>query len=163
MTKRRSIIPKHSATGVLEVNVEMDAAGYLGGFFHEEGSSTRRYWQGIAAIHGQRILEKMRDAAPGCRPGFQYAVGIYPPIPLLADPPPPDHLASRDYLDIDGVRFWHCGFQWQQRQAEYLRDLGEVDGAEWKRHLAWRRTGFEPRYVLDEAPWSPYTPAHLCH
>jgi hypothetical protein len=163
MTKRRSIIRKHSCDTTLDVNVEMDAAGYFGGFIHEEGSNTRRYWQGIAAMHGQRILEKMLTAAPGCRPGFQYAIGVYPPIPLLADPPPENYMSAREYLDIDGVRFWHCGLRWQPCQAEYLRDLGVVDGAEWKRYLAWRRTGFEPRYVLDEAPWRPYTPAHLCH
>jgi len=163
MTKRRTMIPKHSASAVLDVNVERAAAGYLDYFFREEGMETRRYWQSIATIHGQRILEKMRDAAPGCRPGFQYGAGIYPPIPLLADPPPEMHMASREHIDIDGVRFWYCGFAWQPRQAEYLRKLGEVDGAEWKRYLSWRRSGFEPRYFLDESPHSPYTPRHLCH
>ena len=163
MTKRRTMIPKHSASATLDVNIEMAASGYFDYFFFEEGMGTRRYWQGIAAMHGQRILEKMLTAAPGCRPGFQYAIGVYPPIPLLADPPPENYMSAREYLDIDGVRFWHCGLRWQPCQAEYLRDLGVVDGAEWKRYLAWRRTGFEPRYVLDEAPHSPYTPRHLCH
>lgn len=168
MTKRRTPIPKRCSQGPLPVNVEMAAAGYLCGFWHEKAMSTREYWQGIAATHGDRILEKLHNATPGCRAGFQYAIGIYPPLPLIADPPPENYDAAGHYIDIDGVRFWYCGAyssltNWVVSQADYLHSIGEVDGAEWRRYLAWKRSGYERRYVLDGASHMTTRLAHMCH
>lgn len=173
MPRYRNTIAKRRHDERLGVNEELAAAGYLHGFWHEPGMESRRWWHSIAAAHGQRILEKVLEAAPGTRPGFQYAIGIYPPIPLLADAPPPEHMAAREYLDIDGVRFWYCGKYssvrwskegtWLPSQAEHLRRLGELDGAEWKRHLAWRRGGFKHTYVLDGAQHTTVGLMHLCY
>ena len=168
MTKRRSTIAKRCSTERLYVNVEMAAAGYLHGFWNDEGMNTRRYWHAIAITHGDRIREKVREATPGCRPGFEYAIGKYPPLPLLGDPPPAEHMHARHFLDIDGVRFWYCGAfsrdcQWQPSQAEYLRSIGELDGAEWRRYLAWKRTGYESRYVLEGAPHRATGLQHMCY
>jgi hypothetical protein len=172
MTKRRTAIPKRIAHGPLGVSVERAAAGYLFGFWREQGMGTRAYWQAIANTHGDQITAKVREACPGTRPGFLYAIGTYPPVPLLGDPPPPEHKASREFIDIDDghgevTRFWYCGkdsfYVWQECQACHLRDLGEVDGAEWKRFLAWRRKGFEPRYVLDGAQHRKCSLHHLCY
>lgn len=167
MTKRRSTIRKRIGEERLPVNVEMAAAGYLHGFWRDEGMETRRYWHGIADAHGERILEKLREAAPGTRPGFEYAIGKYPPIPLIGDPPPAEWKTADQYIDIDGVRFWYCGrdcfHTWQKCQAKHLRDLGELDGAEWKRYLAWKRTGYEARYVLDGASHQATGLMHMCY
>ncbi len=129
---------------------------------------TRGYWQGIALAHGDRITLKVREATPGCRPGFAYAIGTYPPIPLLGDPPPNEHTASQKFIDIDGVRFWYCGYfcdlyRWQPSQADYLRSIGEVDGAEWRRYLAWKRAGYSRQYVLDGAQHMTVGLMHLCY
>jgi len=167
MTKRRSTIPKRSGAGALSVNVEMAAAGYLHGFWREQGMESRRYWQGIAHSHSERILEKLREAAPGTRPGFEYAIGKYPPLPLIGDPPPHDYKCVDDYIEIDGVRFWYCGSlsgtKYLKCQAKHLRDLGELDGAEWASYLAWRRTGYEARYVLDGASHKATGLMHMCY
>jgi len=109
------------------------------------------------------IRDKVRETRPGCRAGMDYAIGLYPPIPLL-EPVPESHVASRDFLDVDGVRHWHCDGPWQMCQAEHLRAIGEVDGAEWQRYLAWKRRGFPAAYTVQGFPGKPmtYLP-HLCH
>lgn len=168
MTKRRNVIAKRCHAGTLDVNTEFAAAGYLHGFWREPGMETRSYWQSIEIAHGDRITEKVREAMPGCRPGFAYAIGTYPPLPLLGDPPPPEHMASSEYIDIEGTRFWHCGrfstrHCWIPSQADFLRSIGEVDGHEWRRYLAWKRSGYEPRYILDGASHQPFNPAHMCY
>ena len=168
MTRRRNTIAKRCTHEAMSVNVELAAAGYLHGFWRDPGMETRRYWHGIALTHGERIRAKVREATPGCRPGFDYAIGTYPPLPLIGDPPPPERQASRYFIDIDGIRFWYCGrsydgHHWQPSQADYLRSIGEVDGAEWKRYLAWERTGYEARYVLDGAAHRATNLAHLCY
>jgi hypothetical protein len=166
MTRRRSIIAKRSAAGPLDVNVEMAAAGYLHGFWHDNGMETRGYWQSIALAHGERITAKVREATPGCRPGFAYAIGTYPQIPLLADPPPPEHKAAQEFIDIDGVRFWYCwhfSHCWLPSQADYLRSIGEVDGAEWRRYLAWKRSRYAGEYVLDGAQHMTVGLMHMCY
>lgn len=168
MTKARKTIPRRATEGPLGVNAEMTAAGYMNGFWREPGSESRSFWASIAHTHGDRIRDKVREAMPGCRPGFEYATGKYPPIPLISDPPPPADKAATYFIDIDGVRFWYCGRfssmnRWQPSQADYLRSIGEVDGDEWKRYLAWKRTRFESRYVLDGANHRASTLAHLCY
>lgn len=168
MTRRRSVIAKRCHGSTLSVNVEMAAAGYLIGFWREEGMETLGYWLSIAHAHGDRIAAKVREATPGCRPGFAYAIGTYPPLPLLGDPPPPERDASREFLDIDGKRFWYCGChtslgRWLPSQADWLRSIGEVDGAEWRRYLAWKRSGFRPSYVLDDARHMTIHLSHMCY
>ena len=65
---------------------------------------------------------------------------------------------------IEGVVHRWVGQPWQKCQAQHLKDLGEIDGQEWKRYLAWRRAGYPKRYVLDQDDSG--TPAgciaHLC-
>lgn len=156
MTLRRTPIRRRAISSTLSANEELAAAGYVRGFWHELGSSTRGYWEGLAHVHGERIRQKVRAAAPGTRPGLDYATGRYPPIPLLAGPPPAESIWAREYLDVDGLRLWYChgldGLRFVQSQPEHLRGIGELDGQEWQRYLAWKRSGYAPRYVLDEHP-----------
>jgi hypothetical protein len=167
MTRRRSVIKRRGDAGPLGVNVEVAVAGYLFAWWPEPGMESRSYWQSIAHTHGTAILEKTREATPGCRPGFQYAIGLYPPIPLIDDPPPKENKASDYFIDIEGVRFWYCWRtywnNWLECQAVHLKRLGEVDGAEWRRYLAWKRTGFEPRYRLDSGNRTVIALHHLCY
>lgn len=151
MTRRRNTIPRRTAAGELEMNAEVAAAGMLWALLPITEGNTRAYWRAIKATHGDRIAAKVREAMPGCRPGFEYALGTFPPLPLIK-PVPEEHLAQREHVDIEGVRHWYCGGPWQMSQAEYLREIGEVDGAEWRAYLAWRRSGFAPRYVCDDDP-----------
>jgi hypothetical protein len=165
MTRRISTIQRRTtADHTLELYVEIAAAGMLWSWsgFRTGEWETRRFWAAIASAHGERIDAKVREAMPGCRPGYRYALGELPPLPLVK-PLPPNHLAHRDHLDVDGVRHWFVGEPWQRCQAEHLRELGEIDGAEWKRFTRWRDAGFTPRYVPDESPDDrPMTPVHLC-
>jgi hypothetical protein len=149
MTLRTSTIRRRTAAGRLEFMTEVAAAGMLTCFFRMEGEESRNYWRGIKQAHGALITGKVRETMPGCRPGFDYALGIYPPLPLI-EPIPETHIAQRDHIDIEGVRHWYCGEPWQMSQAEHLRRIGEVDGAEWRRYLAWKRSGFESTYYTED-------------
>ncbi len=149
MTLRVSTIRRRSAAGQLDFMTEVAAAGMLHCFCPMPGDETRNYWRGIKAAHGERIATKVREAMPGCRPGFDYALGVYPPLPLIEEIPS-NHLAQRDHIEIEGVRHWFCGGPWQMSQAEHLKAIGETDGAEWRRYLAWKRSGFKPRYFTDD-------------
>jgi hypothetical protein len=151
MTLRVSPIRRRVKTGQLDFMTEVAAAGMLTCFCRLPGEESANYWRGIKQTHGAKITAKVRKAMPGCRPGFDYALGVYPPLPLI-EPIPDEHLANRDHIDIEGVRHWYCGGPWQMSQAEHLRAIGELDGAEWKRHLEWKRSGFESRYHTDDDP-----------
>lgn len=163
MTLRRSNIARRtSVDDVLCIGTEIAAAGMLWGWFRTEEWSTRRFWSGIARSHGQKIDAKVREACPGCRPGYRYALGEFPPLPLVK-PLPANHLGHRECLTVDGVKHWHVGEPWQRCQAEHLRELGEVDGAEWVRFTRWRDKGFPPGYVPDASPDDrPMTLVHCC-
>lgn len=151
MTLRVSPIRRRVKAGNLDFMTEVAAAGMLTCFFTMPGEETANYWRGIKQAHGAEITAKVREAMPGCRPGFDYALSVYPPLPLVK-PIPDDHLANREHLDIEGVRHWYCGGPWQMSQAEHLKAIGEVDGAEWLRYLAWKRSGFAPRYRTQDDP-----------
>jgi hypothetical protein len=70
---------------------------------------------------------------------------------------------TREHIDVDGVRHWYCGYPFQKCQATHLRDLGVLDGAEWRAFLRWRDAGLPPRYVPDESiDDRPMTLMHLC-
>jgi hypothetical protein len=71
--------------------------------------------------------------------------------------------AHGERIDVDGVRHWFVGEPWQRCQAEHLRELGEIDGAEWRRFTRWRDAGLPLRYVTDESPdQRPTIVAHCC-
>jgi len=148
---RRRIIARRGIEAVLPLNDEITAAGMLHCFWTEERHRSRSWWASVKHVHGQRIADKVRATMPGCRPGFEYAVGTYPPLPLV-EPIPDDHMARRDQIVIEGMQHWFCGGPWQRCQAEHLRDLGEVDGAEWDRFVRWRDAGFPAEYRADHDP-----------
>lgn len=164
MTRRNSIIQRRtSACDSLDVFVEVAAAGALWSWYIDHQWRSRPFWAAIKSAHGERIDAKLREACPGCRPGYRYALGEFPPIPLVKALPA-DHIGQREHIEVDGTRHWFVGRPWQRCQAEHLRECGEIDGAEWRRYVAWRDAGFPARYVLDESPdGSPMGLAHLCH
>lgn len=163
MTRRRSSIQRRSAADdVLCIGTEIAAAGMLWGWFRTDEWSTRRFWATVAAGHGEKIDAKVREAMPGCRPGYRYALGEFSPLPLIK-PLPHDHIDQREHLIVDGVKHWHVGEPFQRCQAEHLRELGEVDGAEWRRFVRWRDAGFLPGYVPDASPDDrPMNVVHCC-
>jgi len=66
----------------------------------------------------------------------------------------PDTLdAERATIEVGGTRYWFAGEPWQRSQADVLRDLGEVDAAEYRRHREWITAGAAVAYPLDEG-WS---------
>jgi hypothetical protein len=163
MTRRASAIRRRAAGDeTLCIGTELAAAGHLWGWFRTPEWETRRFWAAIAQTHGERIDAKVREAMPGCRPGYRYALGELPPLPLVKELPP-NHLDNREHLIVDGVKHWHCGYPFQKCQAEFLRELGVVDGAEWRRFVRWRDAGFPKRYLPEESPDDrPMTLQHLC-
>lgn len=156
VTLRRRVLSRRAGLAEsLEVNVELAAAALLEPFWWEVPWNERRWWQGWALMFGERVEAKVRRACPGCRPGWWYAVGRVPPVPLCVPEPDPTAFVTRRAVTIGGVRHWRLGQGWQVCQAEHLRVIGEVDGAEWTRYRAWRRAGFPCDYRLDEFPHEP--------
>jgi hypothetical protein len=149
MTRRNATIRRRATRENLESMVEIAAAGMLRCFFQMPGEDTRSYWHGVKLAHGDIITAKVLKHMPGCRPGFDYALGVYPPLPLVKEIPE-NNLRLRDHIDIDGDRHWFVGSPWQRCQAEHLREIGEVDGAEWIRYLKWKRSGFESTYRTED-------------
>ena len=87
MTLRRATIYKRNAGAALCVNEEVAAAGMLYGWIAAAEMRSRRWWQSFAILHGKRVEAKVREHLPGTRPGFTYAIGRYPRVPLLEEPP----------------------------------------------------------------------------
>lgn len=165
MTLRRRVLSRRAGLDQpLEVNLELAAAAMLSPFWWEAEWNERRWWQGWALMFGERVEAKVRQACPGCRPGWWYAAGRVPPVPMLGEEPGPETLLARDCVTVGGVRHWRLGREWQVCQAEHLRQIGEVDGAEWTRYRAWKRAGFPCDYRLDEWPHeSAGYFVHLCY
>jgi hypothetical protein len=113
---RRRVIAKRDVAAVLGLNDEITAAGMLHCFWTEEQHRSRSWWAGVKHVHGNRIAGKVRESMPGCRPGYCYALGEFPPLPLV-QPIPAQHLASREQLTVEGVQHWYCGGPWQRCQA----------------------------------------------
>ena len=164
MSRPRSLIRRRDSVDTLCIGTEIAAAGMLWGWFRTEEWSTKRFWAAVAHAHGPSIDAKVAAAMPGCRPGYRYALGEFPPLPLVK-PLPADHINQREHLVVDGVKHWHCGYPYQKCQAEHLREIGEVDGAEWRRHLAWKRAGFPATYTPDDSRLGRPcgTIRHCCH
>jgi hypothetical protein len=166
VTLRRRVLSRRAGLDQpLEVNVELAAASMLSPMWWDVAWNDRRWWEGWSLVFGARVEAKVRRVMPGCRPGWWYAVGRVPPVPLLGPEPPAETMLARDAVTIGGVRHWRLGEGWQVCQAEHLRAIGEVDGAEWTRYRAWKRAGFPcDEYRLDEFPDRPggYM-VHLCY
>lgn len=152
MTRRRASIARRIAAGEsLDIFTEVAAAGMLWSWVKDVAWEVGRFWLAVKHAYGERIDSKLLEACPGCRPGYRYALGEFPPVPLVK-PLPPEHINQREHLIVDGVKHWHVGQPWQQCQAEHLRAIGELDGSEWKRYVRWREEGYPPRYVLEQSP-----------
>jgi hypothetical protein len=146
MTRRKRLQPKRIEAVGLDANAEMVAVGWAG-WWLEESAESRTWWLGIATVHGDRLRRKWVDAAPGTRPAFDWVVRL-PEWPLLTQPGGFD--ASRKSVVISGRRYWHCGQPWQPAQVDILRECGEVDAAEYRRHLEWVEAGAPFSYTLDD-------------
>jgi hypothetical protein len=166
MTRRAALIHRRASSGPLSVWTEIPAAQYLRPWLRFPEMSTQRFWESIAYTHGAEIIGKVREAAPGTRPGFMYAAGRLPPLPFIEEPPA-GHPAASQYVAIDGVRLhWSapCGDRpWLRCQAEHLRDVGEVDGREWIDYTRWRDEGFPARYRISGGNRTVVGLHHLCH
>ena len=146
MTRRRRLVPKRIGISTLTANVELAAVAYCGWWF-EEGADRRSWWQGIATVHGGRLREKWIKAFPGTRPAFDWVTRL-PKWELIAEPDTFD--AGRAFLDVGQDRYWFAGEPWQRPQADVLRDLGEVDAAEYGRYRQWIKAGATVAYPLNE-------------
>lgn len=146
MTRRRRLQPKRIGTAMLDANSELIAVGYRG-FWVDEDAARRTWWQGIAAVHGNRLREKWVAAFPGTRPAFDWVTRL-PPWPLLSEPDTFD--AGRASIEVGGVRYWYCGTPWQPAQVDVLRELGEVDAAEYRRYRERINAEATVAYSVDE-------------
>lgn len=150
--RRRTLSRKATTEERLPVNVELWASAMVAGFWWVEAMGRRRWWQDFASVHGARLEAKVRQACPGTRPGWWYASGRLPPVPMLECEPEPSSSWYRKHVVIDGVKHWRLGRGWQVCQAEHLRTLGELDGLELRRYQVWRRRGFPREYRVDKFP-----------
>lgn len=91
-------------------------------------------WRGV-------ILPKALEHRPGLRPFAMYVTGEIPPRPVLVEPPKENGFLHVYVPDRSGSGTWHhCMDEpYMQAEVDYLRDLGIVDSAEYRRYRAWGR------------------------
>ena len=99
----------------------------------------RRHW-------GQwrnTILPKSLEHRPGLRPFACYVVGEIAPRPVLREPPLSTNYFKLYVPENNGTGTWHYDYPepYMQREVDYLRDLGIVDAAEYRRWRAWMKRG----------------------
>jgi hypothetical protein len=102
----------------------------------------RRYW----SQWRDTIMPKVIEHRPGTRPFACYVTGEISARPVLQQPPLDNGYFKLYVPASNGTGQWHYRYPepWMRDETRYLRDLGVVDGAEWQRHLAWRRRGHGP-------------------
>jgi len=103
-------------------------------------------WKRLWSKWRDTIMPKVLEHRPGTRPFAAYVTGEIPARPVLQQPPLVNGLFKVYVPNRHGSGEWHYDYPepYQQREAAYLRDLGIVDAAEWKRHVAWQRRGNGP-------------------
>ena len=104
MTRRRCTIPRREIGTTLSCVDEVAAAGMLRWLWIKPEHRTRSWWAAVKRVHGERITAKVREAMPGCRPGFDYALGIYPALPLVQAVPGEALRLTGLPLSFDGER-----------------------------------------------------------
>jgi len=103
-------------------------------------------WHRLWARWRDTILPKVLEHRPGTRPLAMYVVGEIPARPVVMQPPMMNCFFKVYVPGRDGHGKWFYDYPepYMLREAKYLRDLGVVDAAEWKRHVAWTRRGNGP-------------------
>ena len=104
MTRRAALIHRRASSGPLSVWTEIPAAQYLRPWLRFPEMSTQRFWESIAYTHGAEIIGKVREAAPGTRPGFMYAAGRLPPLPFIDATPVPLTVTVAGPADVSASR-----------------------------------------------------------
>ena len=105
---------------------------------------TRSDWQRAWDRWGSTILPKAIEHRPGLRPFALYAIGEIPPREPQIQLPENTCYWSVTVRMPKGkpVTHWlNVPEPWLEPEVRHLRRLGIVDDAEYKRHLAWVRTG----------------------
>ena len=146
MTRRRRFQPRRLGSSLMDANAELIAVAWRG-WWVDEDAVRPQWWQGIATVHGERLRAKWVQAFPGTRPAFDWLTRL-PKRELIATPDTLD--GERSYMDVGGERYWFAGGPWQRPQVDVLRDVGEVDAAEYRRHREWITAGATVAYPLDE-------------
>lgn len=83
--------------------------------------------------HRETIMPAWLRSCPGVRPWVCYVLGELPPPPLVRPP--------REFSSQTPARLPDGGLLHEHRcydEPEYLRSIGEVDAAEWRRYLRHR-------------------------
>lgn len=103
-------------------------------------------WQRLWAKWREVIMPKVLEHRPGTRPLAMYVVGEIPPRPVEIEPPLMNGYFKFYVPGRNGHGEWFYDYPepYMQHEAKYLRDLGVIDTAEWKRHVAWKRRGNSP-------------------
>lgn len=100
-------------------------------------------WQRYWARWRDTILPKAIEHRPGLRPFACYVVGEIPPRPVLREPPLCTNYFKLYVPASNGTGEWHHDYPepYMQHEVDYLRHLGIVDAAEYRRWRAWMKRG----------------------
>lgn len=157
MPRTKRLIRKRYTDGIEVLDYEMERSllggeGILGTAIELRTlDDWRRHWSRWRDV----VLPKSLEHRPGTRPFAMYVVGEIPARPVVMEPKF-QHRFFRLYVPANnGTGTWHCQYPEPYMRAEvhYLRDLGIVDAAEYRRYRAWikqRTPGCE--CVLDSYP-----------
>lgn len=138
--------------------MEKELTLWLG--WHISGISPDR--DGLARLwrqHRETIMPAWLKSCPGVRPWVCYALGELPPPPLVR---PPREYSDAPFRLADGglLHEFRC-----YEEAEYLRSIGEVKAAEWRRYLRQRDELGDAWYpgstyaVVSDRGWPAISPA----
>ncbi|MBM4011699.1 MAG: hypothetical protein FJ286_10010 [Planctomycetes bacterium] len=107
---------------------------------------TREDWVRLWARWRDTIMPKALEHRPGQRPFAQYVVGEIPARPVVIEPPMVNGFFKLYVPSRNGTGTWYFDYPqpYMEAEARYLRDIGVVDAAEWKRYLAKKRRGYGP-------------------
>lgn len=103
-------------------------------------------WHRLWAKWRNVIMPKVLEHLPGTRPFACYVVGEIPPRPVVIEPPLMNGYFKLYVPGHNGHGQWFYDYPepYMQAEAKYLRDLGVIDAAEWKRYVARKRRGNGP-------------------
>jgi len=107
---------------------------------------TREDWVRLWARWRDTIMPKALEHRPGKRPFAMYVVGEIPPQPVVIEPPKCNGFFKLYVPAHNGTGQWFYDYPepYMEPEAVFLREIGVVDAAEWKRYLAKKRRGYGP-------------------
>lgn len=100
-------------------------------------------WQRHWSRWRDTIMPKVLEHRPGTRPLACYVTGEIPARPVVIEPPLSHNWFKLYVPASNGTGAWHYDYPepYMRHEVQYLRSLGVVDAAEYRRWRLWMNRG----------------------